>query len=471
VRAVATPEQMPPGSRMDTSSAYFSTAASEYPASDVSGVRRGSVVNKEPPSTLFLPSDGGFKCKLSSRSPVLAIANLSSGPRDSQPYSIAGGSEPNLRDALGRYPVNKPAAADIRAGTPWPSFHHPMPGIPNKPHDESHPDTVEKSIGYFHLQHGTPTLVVHDFSKGLNPRPPRPVSGKPSVLERLRLSFPQRIRSPPPPTGLDSDGDGTALEAESEVSLPGSTISAASYRNKLRRARRLAREEKSPPPAWPLGAPSQIVDKAGGVEFRGRVSERQIRDGDLGDYGQSSSCGTLGTTDCGGGKSTTTTGQAHSTRSGVYNNNESYSGQSQSQTPSQRSSGLTSSLPRPRPRQSGYPPSSVRDGTTEQQHKNWKRVVGVQVGSPRKSSATGAGTWQPTTNPTTTTIAAPAPGAGVGTVAPSQGGGPESADNNSKQKRLPRAHAYDLKQKQVSGSPAKAKAKGFEDEDAKFQQE
>ncbi|KAK4655857.1 hypothetical protein QC762_306110 [Podospora pseudocomata] len=73
---------------------------------------------------------------------------------------------------------------------------------------ESQLDTVEKSIGYFHLGHGAPALIVKRFRKEADTPPPEPV--KHSFLARLHLTIPRRTKISP------RNFDGAVTEQEQE---------------------------------------------------------------------------------------------------------------------------------------------------------------------------------------------------------------------------------------------------------------
>ncbi|KAK0662548.1 hypothetical protein QBC41DRAFT_28435 [Cercophora samala] len=73
---------------------------------------------------------------------------------------------------------------------------------------ESQLDTVEKSIGYFHLGHGAPALIVKRFRKEADTPPPEPV--KHSFLARLHLTIPRRAKLVP------RNFDGAVTEQEQD---------------------------------------------------------------------------------------------------------------------------------------------------------------------------------------------------------------------------------------------------------------
>lgn len=86
----------------------------------------------------------------------------------------------------------------------------PMPssGIYGKLQRDSQLGTVEKSIGYFHLGQGAPSLIVNRFRN--EAEAPATEATKPSFLARLHLTLPRRAKLSP------RAFDGTAPEIESE---------------------------------------------------------------------------------------------------------------------------------------------------------------------------------------------------------------------------------------------------------------
>ncbi|KAK0741853.1 hypothetical protein B0T21DRAFT_408706 [Apiosordaria backusii] len=121
---------------------------------------------------------------------------------------LVGESVESLHQAIGENSVNNSSAVLERHLEARRSSPATTADASSRFRKESQLDTVEKSIGYFHLGHGAPALIVKRFRKEADTPPPEPV--KHSFLARLHLTIPRRAKLAP------RNFDGAATEQEQE---------------------------------------------------------------------------------------------------------------------------------------------------------------------------------------------------------------------------------------------------------------
>ncbi|KAK4458511.1 hypothetical protein QBC42DRAFT_314305 [Cladorrhinum samala] len=180
--------QDPNGIPTQSSSVYPSASASVYPSQGTSVLHLpANAVSNAPPAELSLP---GFKWLDNSCNPYAQSSSESTSRRTAGGSSVQRSFTPET-------------APRTRVTSPMPSS-----GTYGKLQRDSQLGTVEKSIGYFHLGQGAPSLIVNRFRKEAEDRSME--AAKPSFLARLHLTLPRRARLSP--RGFDR----TAPDIESE---------------------------------------------------------------------------------------------------------------------------------------------------------------------------------------------------------------------------------------------------------------
>ncbi|KAL2024117.1 hypothetical protein VTK56DRAFT_9897 [Thermocarpiscus australiensis] len=159
----------------NASSVYPSVPVTPYPSPGPSVLDlSASITNQRPPSGFSLPNLTGFEPSSNPHVP-------SRIERTSQ--QTACRNQPNRSGT-------KDMSAETRVNSLAPSLDTTR-GYGS----ETHADTVEKSIGYYHRNHGTPALFVQTFRKEANRSRQAADSRKPSFLSKLHLSIPKRGKS------------------------------------------------------------------------------------------------------------------------------------------------------------------------------------------------------------------------------------------------------------------------------------
>ncbi|KAK3986632.1 hypothetical protein QBC44DRAFT_344511 [Cladorrhinum sp. PSN332] len=194
VSQIALAIQDPNGLPTQSSSVYPSAPTSGYLSQGTSALHLpAAVANPALPVAFSLP---GFKWLDNSYNP-----------------HAQGSSESTSRQTIAENSVHRSSTPETTVRTRVTS---PMPPSTSfgKLRRESPYGAVQKSIGYFHLGQGAPSLIVKRFYKEAEAPVPEPV--KPSFLARLHLTLPRRAKLSP----RAFDGTAPEIDPEEEPTSP-----------------------------------------------------------------------------------------------------------------------------------------------------------------------------------------------------------------------------------------------------------